>query len=132
MVDAAKPTARVVASTALAALAAGLVINSGTAYAAGSSAGPGMQTRTVIVAPTGPWQGDDERWRQHDETSDETSITVHSSGSGPVAVNNAGAGSYADQHVDQSIHDSSTHTRYQHDSRTDSHNSSDYRDTHRR
>ncbi|MDT7629962.1 MAG: hypothetical protein QOI50_1892 [Pseudonocardiales bacterium] len=71
----------------------------------------------------------------HNEDND-TSTSVHNSGSGDTSVNAAGSHGDASQNADQSQHDDSTHSNYEDDSRSDSHddvnshNSASFDDSH--
>jgi hypothetical protein len=58
-------------------------------------------------------------------TDNDTTTSVHSSGSGDTSVDAAGAHAAASQHVDQSEHDNSTHSAYDDDSHTTEHNTYD-------
>jgi hypothetical protein len=66
----------------------------------------------------------------------ETNTNVHNSGSGDTSVNAAGSHGDASQNADQSQHDDSTHSNYEDDSRSDSHddvnshNSASFDDSH--
>lgn len=66
----------------------------------------------------------------------DTTTSVHSSGSGSTSVNAAGDHGYADNYSDQSEHDDSTRSNYEDHSSTDSHddinsgNDSRYEDSH--
>jgi hypothetical protein len=55
-------------------------------------------------------------------TDNDTTTSVHNSGSGATSVDAAGAHGYADQYANQSEHNDSTHSNYQDDSHNDSHN----------
>ncbi|WP_028920802.1 IniB N-terminal domain-containing protein [Pseudonocardia acaciae] len=71
----------------------------------------------------------------HSEDND-TTTSVHNSGSGDTSVNAAGDHGYADQTADQSHNDDSSYSNYEDHSRSDSHddvgshNSSSYDDSH--
>jgi hypothetical protein len=56
----------------------------------------------------------------HNEDND-TSTSVHNSGSGDTSVNAAGDHGYADQTADQSHHDDSSYSNYDDHSSSDSH-----------
>jgi hypothetical protein len=55
-------------------------------------------------------------------TDNDTTTSVHNSGSGATSVDAAGAHGYADQYANQSEHNDSTHSNYHDDSHNDSHN----------
>jgi hypothetical protein len=71
----------------------------------------------------------------HNEDND-TSTSVHNSGSGDTSVNAAGSHGDASQYANQSEHDDSTHTNYEDSSSSDSHddigsnNDHSYSDSH--
>ncbi|HEY2205582.1 MAG TPA: hypothetical protein VGH99_14005 [Pseudonocardia sp.] len=61
-------------------------------------------------------------WAGGDSHENDTRTAVHSAGPGSTAVNAAGGPGYAYQQAQQQKPDTSQHTRYENNSRTDSHN----------